>query len=117
MKAIFRKTGEICDIISYSGLTSASLRGSFDYVYYIDSNGVEHREENNLNLYWDFEDISDDVTTSESKTEIDWKSVRKDIAMILAENEPLTNYTKASNWADRIFAASDFLTRKLMQDI
>lgn len=117
MKAKLRKTGEICDIISYSGLSSASERGSFDYVYYIDSNGVEHREENNLNLYWDFETISDDALSSESKSDIDWKLVRKDIAMILAGNEPLTNYTKASNWADRIFAASDFLTRKLMQDI
>lgn len=117
MKARLRKTGEVVDIISYSGLSSASERGSFDYVYYIDSNGVEHREENNLNLYWDFETISDDALSSESKSDIDWKSVRKDIAMILVDKESLEDYLTSRHWADRIFNASDLLTKRLMSDI
>ena len=53
MKARIRKTGEIVDIISFSGDT---LRGPIDSVSYIDSTGVEHVREP-LNRFWDFEDI------------------------------------------------------------
>lgn len=54
MKARNRKTGEIVEIISYSGGTVRN--DVLDYVSYIDSKGVEHSRES-LNYYWDFETI------------------------------------------------------------
>ena len=70
MKARIRKTGEIVDVICYAG---SSNRSAFDYVNYIDSQGVEHTESNNLNYYWDFEPIE---TTDEY-----WQEVRKRAAI------------------------------------
>lgn len=66
MKAKFRKTGEIVDIITYSENTTRCLT---DYVGYIDSKGIEHTEMG-LNYYWDFELIS------ESEDE-HWQDVRE----------------------------------------
>lgn len=52
MKARSRKTGEIVEIICYSGSTQRTLA---DSVSYIDAGGDEHTEK--LNYYWDFEPI------------------------------------------------------------
>lgn len=73
MKAKIRKTGEIVDIISYGG--SPKYRSdALDYVNYIDSQGVEHTEPNNLNYYWDFELV-------ENKENYDWDVLRNQAAI------------------------------------
>lgn len=74
MKAKFRKTGEIVDIISYSGNTDRN--DVLDSVSYIDSNGVEHSREK-LNFYWDFESIQE--TSIASNT--DWQQVTNQAAI------------------------------------
>lgn len=71
MKARFRKTGEIVEIISYSGNTDRN--DVLDRVSYIDSEGVEHPIEK-LNFYWDFETITDEKEDILSTT--DWNQVR-----------------------------------------
>ena len=71
MKARIRKTGEIVEIISYSGNTDRN--DVLDRVSYIDSNGVEHPREK-LNFYWDFETITDEKEDTLSTT--DWNQVR-----------------------------------------
>lgn len=50
MKKKIRKTGEIVDVICYSG---GCDRSASDSVSYVDSEGNEKTE--NLNYYWDFE--------------------------------------------------------------
>lgn len=71
MKARIRKTGEIVDIITYSGST---IRNEYiDKVSYIDSKGVEHDRET-LNYYWDFETITDEKEDTFSTTY--WNQVR-----------------------------------------
>lgn len=73
MKAKIRKTGEIVDIICYSG--SPNRRSDvLDYVNYIDSQGVEHTEPNHLNYYWDFEPI-------ENEKDYDWGALRNQAAI------------------------------------
>lgn len=73
MKAKIRKTGEIVDVICYSG--SPNRRSDIlDCVNYIDSQGVEHAESNHLNYYWDFEPI--EITTDEH-----WQEVRERAAI------------------------------------
>lgn len=91
-----RKTGEIVDVISYSG---DRVRSSSDNVSYIDSKGVEHHSEK-LNLYWDLEEIK----------EIDWEEKRYELAketlLILIEKNPyigsLTAAYNAKEYADEL---------------
>ena len=71
MKAKFRKTGEVVEIISYSSLTTRNE--TLDNVSYIDSKGKEHPREP-LNFYWDFETITDEKEDTFSIT--DWNQVR-----------------------------------------
>ena len=71
MKAILRKTGEVVEIISYSGCTDRN--DILDRVSYIDSQGIEHPREH-LNFYWDFEIITDEKEDTFSTT--DWNRVR-----------------------------------------
>ena len=73
MKKRIRKTGEIVDVISYYNCY-CSERDTTDSVSYIDSKGVEHRNERGLNLWWDFEDV--EVLS----TDIDWEQRRYEIA-------------------------------------
>lgn len=54
MKAKYRKTGEIVDIICSSDC-SPTQRSPIDWVSYVDSHGVEHVE--NLHYDFDFEQI------------------------------------------------------------
>lgn len=74
MKAKIRKTGEIVEIISYSGGTVRS--NILDSVSYIDSKGVEHDREK-LNYYWDFEQID---VKEDNFPKIDWEQRRYEIA-------------------------------------
>lgn len=74
MKARIRKTGEIVEIISYSGNTDRN--DVLDRVSYIDSNGVEHPREK-LNFYWDFESIRE--TSIAPNT--DWQQVKIQASM------------------------------------
>ena len=70
MKKRIRKTGEIVDVITYSN-PYASDRDDRDVVSYIDSKGIEHHSERGLNMWWDFEDVEEVLST-----DIDWKQVR-----------------------------------------
>ena len=73
MKAKIRKTGEIVDVICYGG--SPNRRSDvLDFVYYIDSQGVEHTEPNHLNYYWDFVPIETDNNEH-------WQDVRERTAI------------------------------------
>ena len=80
MKARIRKTGEVVEIISYSGCTSRNV--TIDNVAYIDSQGNEHPREP-LNFYWDFETITDEKENTSST--IDWNQARLQIALEMAK--------------------------------
>ena len=90
MKARIRKTGEIVDIITYSGST---IRNEcIDKVSYIDSKGVEHDRET-LNYYWDFEQRPD--VEEDNFPNTDWNQVRIDAAIsamqgIISKNDDYT---------------------------
>lgn len=75
MKKRIRKTREIVDVISYYNYY-CSERDTTDSVSYIDSKGVEHRNERGLNLWWDFEDVED-----VPNKDIDWEQVRINAAI------------------------------------
>lgn len=57
MKKKIRKTGEIVDVICYSG---GADRYENDSVSFIDSDGNE-RCEKGMNYYWDLEDLEDEA--------------------------------------------------------
>ena len=69
MKKRIKKTGEIVKIIVYSNLRGSD-RDDTDFVYYIDSKGVEHYE-SRLNMCLDFEDVEEALNT-----DIDWEQIR-----------------------------------------
>lgn len=71
MKRRIRKTGEIVDVISYNKYTNTARNSELDWVSYIDSKGMEHEHEKGLNIYWDFEDVEEVLST-----DIDWEQVR-----------------------------------------
>lgn len=75
MKKRLRKTGEIVDVIDYDAFYRTD-RDKGDWVSYVDSKGNEHYKEKGLNIYWDFEDVEEELTK-----EIDWKQVRIDAAI------------------------------------
>ena len=70
MKKRIRKTGEVVDVISYYNCY-CSERDTTDSVSYIDSKGIEHRNEMGLNIWWDFEDVEEAPSTG-----IDWEQIR-----------------------------------------
>lgn len=70
MKKRIRKTGEIVDVIDWFNFYRTE-RDKEDTVSYVDSKGVEHHNERGLNLWWDFEDVEEVLST-----DIDWKQVR-----------------------------------------
>lgn len=74
MKKRIRKTGEIVDVITWYNLMGAE-RDMNDSVSYIDSKGVECVHVKGLNLWWDFEDVEEVLST-----DIDWKQRRYEIA-------------------------------------
>lgn len=71
MKKRIRKTGEIVDVISYNKYSLTSRNSDLDWVSYIDSRGREYEHEKGLNIYWDFEDVEEVLSTN-----IDWRQVR-----------------------------------------
>lgn len=71
MKKKIRKTGEIVDVISYNKYSLTSRNSELDWVSYIDSRGRECEHEKGLNIYWDFEDVEEVLST-----DIDWEQVR-----------------------------------------
>lgn len=75
MKKRIRKTGEIVDVISYNKYSLTSRNSDLDWVSYIDSRGREYEHEKGLNIYWDFEDVEEVLST-----DIDWEKRRYEIA-------------------------------------
>lgn len=70
MKKRIRKTGEIVDVVDWFNFYRTE-RDKEDTVSYVDSKGVEHHNEKGLNLWWDFEDVEEVLST-----DIDWEQVR-----------------------------------------
>ena len=75
MKKRIRKTGEIVDVISYNKYTNTARNSELDWVSYVDSKGMEHEHEKGLNIYWDFEDVEEGLST-----DIDWEWRRYEIS-------------------------------------
>lgn len=75
MKKRIRKTGEIVDVISYNKYSNTSRNSDLDWVSYIDSKGREYEHEKGLNIYWDFVDLEEFLST-----DIDWEQRRYEIA-------------------------------------
>lgn len=75
MKKKIRKTGEIVDVISYNKYSLTSRNSELDWVSYIDSKGQEYERKKGLNIYWDFEDVEEVLST-----DIDWEQRRYEIA-------------------------------------
>lgn len=99
MKKRIRKTGEIVDVITFSAISTTD-RCNEDYVGYIDSKGVEHHCERDLNIYWDFEDVEEVLNT-----DIDWEQVRIDTAIKICNS-------LISNVGDSVFR-SDITNKDL----
>lgn len=97
MKKRIRKTGEIVDIIDWFNFYRTE-RDKEDTVSYVDSKGVEHHNERGLNLWWDFEDVEEVMST-----DIDWEQVR-----IKAAISALQGFTSNSNTT---FATDEELTK------
>ena len=81
MKKKLRKTGEIVDVISYYNCYY-SERDTTDFVSYIDSKGVEHRNERGLNLWWDFEDVEEVLSA-----DINWEQRRYEIVKTVVHGQ------------------------------
>lgn len=108
MKKRIRKTGEIVDVISYYNCY-CSERDTTDSVSYIDSKGVEHRNERGLNLWWDFEDVEEVLNT-----DIDWEQVRIKAAISalqgFATSPQITSTDALAKWS---ICAADALIAEL----
>lgn len=109
MKARIRKTGEVVEVITYSGSTTRNE--CIDRVSYIDSKGVEHDREP-LNYYWDFETIIDDKEDNFPNT--DWNQVRVQASIgamqvILGKN----NYDTYKEIAEQAVGYADALIKEL----
>ena len=73
MKKKIRGTGEIVDVTAYCAPLN-EIRADGDWVSYIDSGGFEHYCCTGLNIYWDFEDVEEELAK-----EIDWEERRYEI--------------------------------------
>lgn len=100
MKKRIRKTGEIVDVISYNKYTNTARNSELDWVSYIDNKGMEHEHEKGLNIYWDFEDVEEELST-----DIDWEQVRIDTAIKICNS-------LISNVGDSVFE-SDMTNKDL----
>ena len=78
-------------------------RNDDDWVSYIDSKGVEHHTERGLNIYWDFEDVEEELTK-----EIDWEQrrfelIKSAIQGFCANSEPSitqgTTFQQLAEWS------------------
>lgn len=92
MKAKIRKTGEIVDVITYSGHT---YRSDIDVVSYIDSKGYECVDMK-MNRFWDFEDV-EECYLSTKENLIDWEERRFQLVKAAMQgNFPQTSFDKES---------------------
>ena len=92
MKAKIRKTGEIVDVITYSGHT---YRSDIDVVSYIDSKGYECVDMK-MNRFWDFED-GEECYLSTKENLIDWEERRFQLVKAAMQgNFPQTSFDKES---------------------
>ena len=82
MKKRIRKTGEIVDVISYNKYSLTLRNSDLDWVSYIDSRGREYEHEKGLNIYWDFEDVEEVLST-----DIDWEQRRYEIAKTVVHGQ------------------------------
>lgn len=110
MKAKIKSTGEIVDVISYSGNTQ---RTDNDIVNYIDSKGIEHSYEK-LNYYWDMEEI-------EGTNSIDWEKRRYEIAKsamngLLSSNQ-LTDISSGESCNGQIIWSALFYADELIKQL
>lgn len=69
-----RKTGELIDVISWTG--NITRDEAIDTVSYIDSKGVEHPREE-MNFYWDL--TQDTPDKSQKQYDFDWDKYRYEI--------------------------------------
>lgn len=95
MKKRIRKTGETVKIIVYSNIRGSD-RDDTDFVYYIDSKGVEHYE-NRLNICMDFEDV-----VKVPNAHINWEKVR--IKAAISALQGFTSNTETARGMDRELA-------------
>ena len=94
MKAKIRKTGEIVDVITYSGHT---YRSDIDVVSYIDSKGYECVDMK-MNRFWDFEDV-EECYLSTKENLIDWEERRFQLVKAAMQgNFPQTSFDKAVSY-------------------
>ncbi|WP_195531829.1 hypothetical protein [Bacteroides finegoldii] len=90
MKAKIRKTGEVVDVITYSGHT---YRSDIDVVSYIDSKGNECVDMK-MNRFWDFEDVEESYLSTK-KSLIDWEERRFElIKEVMKDNLPTSALDK-----------------------
>lgn len=108
MKAKIRKTGEVVDVITYSGHT---YRSDIDVVSYIDSKGNECVDMK-MNRFWNFEDVEENL--------IDWKQRRYEIskdvlsAFLSNSNEMIFEGNPEDHAKDAVVFA-DALIKKLRE--
>lgn len=111
MKKRIRKTGEIVDVISYTAPYGTVRDDTKDFVDYIDSKGRE-RERVPMNIYWDFEDVEEELTK-----EIDWEERRYHIAKDVLSGLVTTNVSDYDRLAGKAVLYADALISKLKERI
>ena len=112
MKKRIRKTGEIVDVIDYHCATSVKPC-DVDWVSYIDSFGVVHQCECDLNIYRDFEGVEYQLPAG-----IDWEQRRYEIAkdmMAVAErhNNETTGFKSPKQQAQYAIECADAIMAEL----
>lgn len=70
-----RKTGELVDVLSWSGNTT---RSEIDCVSYVDSKGIEHNQEK-LNFYWDLIALEDYKKLQNNTDDSYWEKFRNEV--------------------------------------
>lgn len=100
MKVKIRKTGEVVDVITYSGHT---YRSDIDVVSYIDSKGNECVDMK-MNRFWDFEDVEESL--------IDWEERRFElIKATMQGNLPTSVFDKETFCKYCISIADEMITQ------
>lgn len=95
------------DVIAYS-TPCGTHRCECDCVSYIDSQGGEHVEELGLNIYWDFEDVEEELTK-----EIDWEGVRIKAAIEAVQVFASVDYRSYKDTAKMAVSQADALIAEL----
>ncbi|MEL6042420.1 hypothetical protein [Bacteroides faecis] len=107
MKAKIRMTGEVVDIITYSGHT---YRSDIDVVSYIDSKGNECVDMK-MNRFWDFEDVEECYLSTRGRI-IDWEERRFElIKAAMQGNLPTSAFDKETFCKYCISIADEMITQ------